>query len=244
MTTNASTETGGVMPWMEHLRELRKRLMIVAACFVIFTIVCFVLYPEILSFLRQPLCNADPRNCNFYVTSPLDGLSLRIRVAGYGSLFCTLPLFLFEMWRFITPGLKARERRYALPFVLASTALFVVGMVLAYFTFSHALKFLDTIGGSNLTAIYHPSDYLKLILTMMFAFGMAFEFPVILVALELAGLVTPKRLLSYWRIAVIGIFVIAAVFTPSGDPFSMLVLAIPLVAFYFLAIGIGKLLKK
>ena len=79
---------------------------------------------------------------------------------------------------------------------------------------------------------------------MMFAFGMAFEFPVILVALELAGLVTPKRLLSYWRIAVIGIFVIAAVFTPSGDPFSMLVLAIPLVAFYFLAIGIGKLLKK
>lgn len=241
---NDDAAPGALMPWMDHLRELRKRLLIVATFFVVGTVICFIAYPQILSFLRHPLCAADPKHCNFYVTSPLDGLALRIRVAGYGSLFATLPLFLFELWRFITPGLKSKERRYALPFVLASTTLFVVGMVLAYFTFAHALKFLDTIGGGNLTAIYHPTDYLKLIITMMFAFGVAFEFPVILVAIELAGLVTPAKLLSYWRVAVIGIFVLAAVFTPSGDPFSMLVLAIPLTAFYFVAIGIGKLAKR
>ena len=236
--------TGAVMPWMEHLRELRKRIIIVAIVFFVFTIVCFIVYPQILEFLKAPYCRASPKNCNLYIRSPLDGLSLRIRVAGYGALFCTLPVLLFEAWQFVVPGLKERERKYALPFVLAATLLFLAGMVLAYFTFEHALKFLVTIGGSGVDPLFDPTSYLKLIMTMMLGFGVTFEFPVILVALQMVNVVTPAKLLAYWRAAVIAVVTIAAVFTPSGDPFSMLVLALPLIAFYFIAIGIGKLLKK
>ncbi len=232
------------MPWMEHLRELRKRIIVVAAVFLVFSIVCFALYPQILDFLKAPYCRASPKNCQLYIRGPLEGLSLRVSIAAYGSLFCTLPVILFETWQFVVPGLKSKERKYALPFVLASTALFIGGMALAYFTFEHALQFLLNIGGSGVDPLFDPTSYLKLIVAMMLAFGVTFEFPVVLVALELVNVVTPKQLLSYWRVAIIGVVTLAAVFTPSGDPFSMLVLTCPLIGFYFIAIGIGKLLKK
>jgi sec-independent protein translocase protein TatC len=249
MTDNQATDEelardGAVMPWMAHLRELRKRIIIVAAVFLVFAIVCFAVYPQILDFLKAPYCRASPKNCQLYIRGPLEGLSLRVQIAAYGSVFCTLPVLLFEAWQFVVPGLKDKERKYALPFVLASTTLFLAGMVLAYFTFEHALQFLITIGGKGVDPLFDPTSYLRLIVTMMLAFGVTFEFPVILVALELAGVVTPKQLLAYWRAAIIAVVTLAAVFTPSGDPFSMLVLACPLIGFYFIAIGIGKLLKK
>ena len=244
-TSNDVIRDGAVMPWMEHLRELRKRVIVVTGVFLVFAIVCFAIYPQILDFLQAPYCRAaGPTKCQLYIRSPLDGLALRVQIAAYGSLCCTLPVMLFEAWQFVVPGLKAKERKYALPFVLAATTLFLAGMVLAYFTFEHALQFLITIGGPSVNPLFDPTSYLKLIVTMMLAFGVTFEFPVVLVALELVGVVTPKQLLAYWRAAIIGVVTLAAVFTPSGDPFSMLVLACPLIGFYFLAIGIGKLLKK
>ena len=117
-------------------------------------------------------------------------------------------------------------------------------MVVAYFSFAHAIQFLESIGGKTLLTEYNPNQYLTLFLLMMFIFGVTFEFPVVLVALELVNIVTPKQLLHYWRYALIAITIASAVFTPSGDPLSMLALALPLTVFYFLAIGVGKLLKK
>ena len=187
---------------------------------------------EHLSELRRRL---------LYVTSPLDGLSLRIKIAAFGGLVLASPILLFELWRFITPGLKKREKRYAIPFVIASVVLFLCGIAVAYVSFSHALVFLGSIGGPGLQEIYNPNQYLSLIIWMMIIFGLTFEFPVLLVSLELARIVTPSQLLGWWRWAVISITLAAAVFTPSGDPLSMLALAVPLVAFYFLAIGVGKL---
>ena len=153
-------------------------------------------------------------------------------------------MLFWQLWRFITPGLKARERKYVIPFVASSVIFFVAGMAVAYFSFAHAIQFLESIGGKTLLTEYNPNQYLGLFVLMMFIFGLTFEFPVVLVALELAGIVTPRQLLRSWRYAIIAITVASAVFTPSGDPLSMLALAVPLTFFYFMSIGVGKLCKK
>ena len=130
-------------------------------------------------------------------------------------------MILWQTWRFITPGLKAKERRYIIPFVTASLVFFGAGVVLAYFSFTHAIQFLKDIGGSTLLTEYNPNQYLTLFLLMMFIFGLAFLFPVILVALELANVVTPSQLLHVLALRHDRHHDRSAVFTPSGDPLSM-----------------------
>ncbi len=245
----------------EHLGELRRRVIISVIAFAIAATVAVFLYEPILHFLLRPLCTVDASTahhtsaggsfivssngtCNLFVTSPLDGLSLRVKIALFGGLVLASPVILFQIWRFVTPGLKASERRYAIPFVLSAFVLFLAGAATAYITLPHALGWLKSVGGPNLQAIYDPIPYLGLILLMMTIFGLTFEFPVVLVSLELAHVVTPARLLKSWRWAIIIIVVLAAVFTPSSDPFSMFALAIPLTVFYFVSIGIGKLLGR
>jgi sec-independent protein translocase protein TatC len=249
------------MTLSEHLGELRYRVIISVIAFLVAATIAVFAYEPILHFLLRPLCNVDAVNhhrtsttnsllvinggtCNLFVTSPLDGLSLRVKIAVFGGLVLASPIILFQIWRFVTPGLKASERRYAVPFVLSAFVLFLMGAATAYITLPHALGWLKSVGGSNLVAIYDPIPYLGLIIVMMTLFGLTFEFPVILVSLELARVVTPSRLLKSWRWAVIIIVVVAAVFTPSSDPFSMFALALPLIFFYFISIGIGKLLGR
>jgi sec-independent protein translocase protein TatC len=244
----------------EHLGELRRRVIISAVAFVVGATIAVFAYQPILNFLLHPLCSVDASSahhtvkgslsvvgngsCSLFVTSPLDGLTLRVKIALFGGLVLASPVILFQVWRFVTPGLKASERRYAIPFVLSAFLLFLLGAATAYITLPHALGWLKSVGGPNLQTIYDPIPYLGLIILMMTIFGLTFEFPVVLVSLELAGVVTPARLLRSWRWAVIIIVVVAAVFTPSSDPFSMFALALPLVVFYFLSIGIGKLLGR
>ncbi len=232
------------MTLAEHLAELRQRSMVILICVSVVAVLGFVFYPHLLSILQNPYCRASPKNCKFLVTNPLDGLNLRVKIAFFAGIVISSPVILWETWRFITPGLKARERRYAIPFVAASLVFFCAGMALAYFSFAQAIGWLKAIGGSTLLTEYNPNQYLTLFLLMLFIFGIAFLFPVILVALELIDVVTPARLLHGWRYATIIITIAAAVFTPSSDPLSMLALAAPLVAFYFLAIAVGKLLHK
>lgn len=232
------------MTLTEHLAEARYRSIVSLASIFVFGTVAFIFYPEILKVLQQPYCRATPQHCTFLVTNPLDGLTLRIKIGVFGGFLLASPILFWQVWRFITPGLKAKERRYALPFVGSSILFFSGGVAVAFFIFGRAIKFLETIGGHSLVTAYNPNQYLSLFVLMMFIFGVTFEFPVVLVALELAGLVTPRQLLRGWRYALITITVVSAVVTPSSDPFSMLALAIPLTVFYFMAIGIGKLLHK
>jgi sec-independent protein translocase protein TatC len=187
---------------------------------------------------------AGPRNCRLYVTDPLGGLSLRIKISTYGGLFLASPVVLWELWRFITPGLRRNEKRYAIPFIVASILLFSVGAVLAYVSFPHALRFLENVGGTTLQQIYDPNKYLSLIVALMTVFGLTFEFPVILVSLQLARVLRPERLGSWRRWAIVLIVVFAAFITPSGDPFSMLALAAPLYVFYEVSIVIGKVVRR
>lgn len=228
----------------EHLAELRRRLVVAVLAFTVAAIASFVWYEPILRFLQSPYCRVTPQHCQLYLTSPLGGLSLRIEIAGYGGLFLASPVILWELWRFITPGLHSKERHYVIPFVAASITLFFAGAVLAYYTFPHALRFLQSVGGPTLREIYDPGKYLGLILALMAVFGITFEFPVVLVSLELVGVIKPAKLASWRRWAIVVIVIVAAVITPSGDPFSMLALAVPLYAFYELSIVIGRVLKR
>jgi len=229
----------------EHLAELRRRLIVSVVAFAAGGTVAFIIYPHILHFLQSPYCKvAGPRRCSLYITSPLGGLALRLKLATYGGLFLASPVILWELWRFITPGLRRNEKRYAVPFILCSITLFAAGAVLAYYTFPHALRFLQSVGGSSLQEIYDPNNYVGLIVALMAVFGLTFEFPVILVSLELVGVLKPARLASWRRWAFVLIIVFAAVITPSGDPFSMLALALPLYFFYEASIVIGKILRR
>ena len=235
------------MTLAEHLAEVRHRFLISAITVSLFGVVAFLLYPQILHLLQEPYCaarDAAHKSCVFLVTNPLDGLTLRIKIGFFGGLLFSSPVLFWQFWRFITPGLKQRERRYIIPFVSASLVFFISGMAVAYFSFGHAIQFLESIGGKSLLTEYNPNQYLTLFLLMMFIFGVTFEFPVVLVAMEMANIVTPKQLLHFWRYALIAITIASGVFTPSGDPLSMLALALPLTVFYFIAIGVGKLLKK
>jgi len=233
------------MTLVEHVGELRRRLIVSVVALVLAATAGFIIYPHVLSFLKEPYCRSvGPSHCKLYVTGPLDGLSLRIKIATYGGLFMASPVILWEIWRFITPGLRRNERRYAVSFVAASILLFSAGAVLAYYTFPHALGFLERVGGSSLQQIYSPSNYIGLIVALMAVFGLTFEFPVILVSLELVGLLTPARLSSWRRWAIVVLVAFAAVITPSGDPFSMMALAVPLYLFYELSIIVGKILLR
>ncbi len=236
--------TPEAMTLTEHLEELRRRLLIATVAFVLAAAVAAVFYNHLLSLLQRPYCDVNPHDCQFYITAPLDGLTLRIQMSAFGGLLLASPVILWQLWRFITPGLKSNEKRYAVPFIIASIVLFLTGCVMAYLIFPNALHFLKVVGGPSLKEILNPNEYLSLLLLMMALFGLTFELPVILVALQLARVVTPSTLLRWWRWAVIIITLVAAVFTPSGDPLSMLVLAAPLISFYFLSIAIGKLLGR
>ena len=234
------------MTLVEHLTELRKRLFISIAAVALGGIVAFIFYNQILSFLIHPYCSILPpgKECTLYISDPLEGFAARLKVSGYAGLMLALPIVLWQVWRFITPGLHPKEKRYAIPFVGSSIVLFGSGAALAYVTFGKALSFLQSIGGANFAEIYSPSKYLRLVLLMFVAFGLSFEFPVVLVALQMAGALTSRKLRSWRRQACVIIVVVAAVITPSQDPYTLLAMSVPMYIFYEASILIGRLLKK
>ncbi|MGH9065010.1 MAG: twin-arginine translocase subunit TatC [Acidimicrobiales bacterium] len=234
------------MTLVEHLTELRRRLIIAVLAGLVAGIVVFALYNPVLDFLMHPYCASLPHGhaCQLYINSPLQGFSVRIKIAAYGGIFLASPIILWQVWRFITPGLNPNEKRYAVPFVITSIALFTAGAAAAYAVSPKALHFLNTVGGQNLHQLYTPTSYLSFIVLLMVAFGIAFEMPVVLISLELAGVITPARLSSWRRKAIVIIFALSAIFIPSSDPFSLFAMAIPMCAFYEGAIIVGKVLRR
>ena len=233
------------MTLVAHLSELRRRLVISSAAIAVGVVVGFALYNRITGFLVHYYRDAigDPSK-KLIVTDPAQGFTTRFKVATYTGLYVASPVWLFQVWRFITPGLSKREKRYAVPFIVSSMLLFMLGAFIAILTLPQALKFLINISGKDVEPFFTPAGYLGLVVIMIVAFGICFEFPVVLVALELAGVVSSKALLTHWRAAVVVVVVIAAVATPSQDPYSLFAMAIPMWIFYFAAIGIGKLAGK
>ena len=233
----------GRMTLWEHIAELRSRLIKSIVAVMIGAVVGWFLYPYIFTVLTDPLHNAN-RTAIIIAGSPIAPLLTRIKIAGYVGIILAMPVLVWQLWRFITPGLYPHEKKYAVPFTAGAVTFFVMGAAVAYVSLLPTLIFLNAVGGSNIKQVYNISDYLKLVVLMIIIFGIGFEFPVLLVALEIAGVITPAQLSHARRWAIVGIVVVAAVITPSSDPFSMLALAIPLYLFYELAIVFGWLFNR
>ena len=249
-----NSDEGGQMTLMEHLAELRNRLIKSAVAVVVGGVGCWIFYSFILDFLLEPYCQTIPvedridsklfgpeGGCKLYVTDPLEPFRVRLTVAGYGGLALAMPVLLWQSWRFIAPGLYRHEKRYAIPFVAAGVLLFFTGGALAYWSLPRALDFLVSIGGPDLVSLFSPKLYLGFVIKMMVAFGIAFQFPIFLIGLQAMGVVENRTLRKVRSYAVVGIVTLVAVITPSGDPFTLMALSIPMYAFYEIAILWGVL---
>jgi sec-independent protein translocase protein TatC len=235
------------MTLTEHLGELRMRIIRCLLAVTLGFVLIMVFYNQVISFLGKPyedLCRSKPKlNCEnggFFVLSPLEGFSTRVSVSTYGALIVALPVLLWQLWKFIVPGLHAHEKRYAIPFILSSVLLFLLGAVIAYLTLEPAIGFLLGFSGDKVTGIFQISKYIEFVGIMLAAFGIGLEFPLLLVFLMLVNVVSYRTLLRGWRYAICGIILLAAVITPSGDPISLAALGGPMLILYFVAIGIGR----
>jgi sec-independent protein translocase protein TatC len=238
----AKVERTGTMPLVDHLMELRKRLLISISAVFVGAVIVFIFYNRVLHFLSKPYEQVTGRN--LIVTDPLAPLIVRLKISGYGGLALAIPVVMWEIWRFVVPGLSKRERRYGVWFILSAVLLFALGCVVAWFTITKALEFLLHIGGPSLTPLIDANKYLTLVMLMFAAFGVAFEFPLLLVFLMLVGVLNTQQLRRSRRWTAVGITVFAAVITPSADPFSMLFMAIPMYIFFEISILIGRLMKR
>jgi sec-independent protein translocase protein TatC len=239
------------MTLVEHLTELRKRIIVCVIALTIGTLIGFFLYNAVLHFITTPYCAFALRHpkqvvggCKLVVTSPLEGFGTRLKVAAYLGIFFSSPILLWEIWRFITPGLHKHERRYAISFVASSIVLFCMGATVSILVWPRALDWLISIGGNDVAALFSPSKYISLYVAAAAIFGVVFLFPAVLVFLEVVGLVTSMKLRKVRRPAIVGIAFLAAVATPSNDPYSFMAMAVPLYIFYEAAILVGRILKK
>jgi sec-independent protein translocase protein TatC len=234
------------MPLREHLIELRQRLIKAIFFLIIGAVAGWFLYPSILNLLKEPYCNipiehratfgAPGSPCVLPFFGPLDGFILRFKVAGLAGAVLSSPFWLYQLWAFVTPGLRRVERRWTVLFVACSTLLFAAGAVLSYYTLGKALTLLVNTAGAGTVAVIEVTRYLGFVMTMLIVFGVSFELPLLVVMLNLVGVLSAQRLLKWQRMAIFLIFVFAAVATPSQDPISMSMLAVPMCLLFELAI--------
>lgn len=240
----------GRMPLMEHLLELRNRLFKAGLGFVAGAIIGYIVFPWVWHFLQGPYL-AIPRSQRIgdhsnglVVTGLFDAFFLRLKIALIVGAVVSSPIWLFQLWAFITPGLHRREKKWAYIFVSAAAPLFVAGAVLAYFTMDKGLRLLLSLVPNDVTALISVSSYLGYVIMMTLFFGVAFELPLLVVILNLAGVLTHERIKKWRRGIIFGIFVFAAVATPSPDPFMMLIMALPTVGLFEVAEGLAYLHDK
>ena len=236
------------MTLTQHLTELRTRVIRSLLAVIVGIILMLAFYDQVLEFMRRPykeLCDTHQKlNCDLQFLSPTEGFTTRLSICTYGGIILALPVILWQVWRFIVPALHKNEKQYAVPFILSSVILFLMGAVVAYLTLTPALEFLIAWAGNDVQANFQVSKYVSLFGLMLAAFGVTFEFPVLLVFLQLVGVLSPQTLMKQWRYAIVIIFVIAALITPSGDPYSMMAMAAPMSIFYGVAVLIGRVAQK
>ncbi len=233
------------MTVIEHLTELRRRVIISLVGFVFAASLAYWFAPDIIRFFLHYYKDVTHgRNSHFIFTGPVDAFLTRLKVATYAGIIGSLPIWLWELWRFITPGLNKREKRYAVPFIISSILLFAAGAAVAMVILPEALSWLLKAGGSELQPLLTADKYLTLVSLKILAFGLAFEFPVLIMFLLIARVTTTEWLRKRRRWAIVLIFAFAAIITPSQDPYSLFFMAVPMCLFYEACIIIGRIMKR
>ncbi|MFI7023858.1 twin-arginine translocase subunit TatC [Micromonospora sp. NPDC049900] len=247
--SNFERAADGSMTLIEHFRELRSRLFKASLAILVGFGLGLWLARPVLDLLSQPYCQLpgstlpDGR-CNFVQLGPADVFLLNLKISLWVGLIVAAPIWLYQLWAFIAPGLHRNERRYAYAFTALAAPLFAAGAVLAYFVTSKGLEFLLQVSGDDINTTLDITRYISFVTNLILLFGVAFEFPLIVLMLNFVGIASAKKLLGWWRIAVFLFFAFAAVVTPTPDPFGMTALALCLCALYFAAVGVAFLNDK
>lgn len=239
------------MPLLEHLRELRRRVVRSSVIILMASGIGWYFYNQIITTLARPVCDLNKAKAalsthcgSLYINGVLGPLNLQIKVALLTGLIISAPLWLYQIWAFVSPGLHRKEKKYSILFLSCATPFFAVGAALGYLILPMAIKVLFGFTPHSLSNLVRFDDYLDFVLRVILIFGLAFELPVFLVALNLIGFLSGRAILRPWRIWVFGITVFVAGFTPTGDPLTMSLLALPLCGFYFAAGGIALLVDR
>ncbi|MFI8436365.1 twin-arginine translocase subunit TatC [Streptomyces sp. NPDC079020] len=246
----------GRMPLLDHLRELRNRLLKSVLAVVIAVIVAAFFQKEIFEFLMEPILDSvgckngavtmvNGRPCAEMTTNGLlSPFTIALKVALMAGVLVATPVWLYQLWAFVAPGLHSQEKRYAVAFVVAGVPLFIGGAYLAYAILPQTAEIMLGFTPDNVKNLLPLDDFLDLITRMVIVFGLAFELPLLLVALNMTGVVSGKRMLTWWRGMIVGLTAFAAIATPGGEPVSMLLLAGPLALLYLVAVGFSLLNDK
>jgi sec-independent protein translocase protein TatC len=243
-TRPAPAEPADRMSLVRHLRELRRRLIIVLVIVAVGAIAGWYFYDPIMVLLERPYCSISPKyrfdgtggQCVLVYHGALDGFTTRLKVAVLAGVVFTGPLWLYQIWAFIAPGLHKKERRYTVTFVAASTVLFAAGGMLADLVLRKGLSVLLAQSGANVQAMLTVNSYLSFVIAMVVTFGLAFELPLLIVMANLTGILSGRMLKKSQRVSIFLIFVFAAIATPSSDPFTMCAMAVPLVVLFEAAV--------
>lgn len=249
--TGAAPVTAGDMTWLEHLGELRRRLLVCLTALALGTVIAWFFYDHLLAFMIAPYRHylldhpaKDISHGTLVTTGPLEGFSTRLKVSGYAGAVIAFPVWVWQTWRFVAPGLYKNERRYSTAFAGTAIGLFGLGVATAVAVFPKAIAWMISVSGTGIAPLFSPSRYLGLYTLACLIFGAVFTYPVFLVAMEMTGLVTSRKLRDWRRYAIVICSAVAAFITPSSDPFSFLAMAVPMIVFYEAAILTGRLLGK
>jgi len=239
------------MPLLEHLRELRKRGFRASIVIVLASIVGWYFYIDIITQLALPVCDlkaaqsSGATHCGaLYINGVLGPLNLQIKVALLTGIILSAPFWLYQLLAFIAPGLHRKEKRNSILFLLSATPFFALGATLGYVILPIAIKVLFGFTPNALSNLVRFDDYLDFVMRIILLFGLAFELPIFLVTFNLIGFLRGTTILRPWRIWVFSIALFTAAFTPTADPFTMALLAIPLCGLYFMAGGIALLVDR
>lgn len=241
------------MPLLEHLTELRRRLMYAIAAFMIMFVICYYFSGDIYYFLAEPLAHVlegqGMHTPHLIYTQLYEVFFTKIKVAMFGAAFSAFPIIASQLWLFIAPGLYRSEKRALAPFLVASPVLFLMGASLAYYVvFPFAWKFFASFqsntggGGVPIELLPRVSEYLDLVMKLIFAFGLTFQLPVLLTLLAKVGIVSSKALKRFRRYAYVAMFVVAAILAPP-DVFTQISLAVPLIALYEISVLMARLVE-